>query len=519
MKATFAARLVDAARPWLAAACLLTGCGGSVSIEAEGKVGTEGGGSGADTGPTAGLGVGAGAGEGGDKPDGSGDAADPEATRLALLELSPATMPPVPADPTNKYSDDPAAAAFGKQLFFDPGFSGALLDDDNKGDRQALGAMGEAGKVSCAGCHIPADGFLDTRSARQTVSLAAGWGKRKTPSLLDIGHTKIVMWDGRHDALYNQPFGALENAVELNSSRLYAAQQIYRRYRDVYEKLFGAIGVPLDDVSRFPQMTGETTGCRKLVTDINGVSTGGDCHGMPGDKAEFDSIASQDDRDAVTRVWVNAGKAIAAYERLLTCGPGRFDAWVHGDTTALTESEQRGAKLFVGERADGTRIKNSCNTCHSGPFMSDQRFHNVGLEPGGVGPAGSFYSHGDTGAEAGLTAALADPLNVRGAFSDGDDGRLPKTVGAELSGAFRTPMLRCVAMRPTFMHTGQIQSLPAVVSFFNRGGDERGFPGVNELTPLNLTSQESADLVAFLETLNGPGPEEALKLQPELPAP
>jgi len=92
-------------------------------------------------------------------------------------------------------------------------------------------------------------------------------------------------------------------------------------------------------------------------------------------------------------------------------------------------------------------------------------------------------------------------------YSDGDDGRLPDAVGDEMLGAFRTPKLRCVAQRPSFMHTGQFRKLEDVVDFFARGGDRGGFLGENELERLELSSRDRADLVAFLRALDGPGPE------------
>ena len=107
-------------------------------------------------------------------------------------------------------------------------------------------------------------------------------------------------------------------------------------------------------------------------------------------------MLSQADQDAVTRVVVNFGKAIAAYERRLGCGSSRFDEWVHGREDALTESEKRGAALFVG------RAK--CDTCHAGPHLTDHAFHNVGLRPEEVSIA--FVDAGDVGASAGLAAAI-----------------------------------------------------------------------------------------------------------------
>jgi cytochrome c peroxidase len=226
-------------------------------------------------------------------------------------------------------------------------------------------------------------------------------------------------------------------------------------------------------------------------------------HGIPGDGAEFDGLAPAD-QEAVTEVVVNIGKALGAYQRLLDCGPGRFDSWMAGDEGALTPAEQRGAQLFVGA--------GKCVNCHSGPFFSDQKFHNVGLQPTVV--AVVFIDQDDRGAALGLAAAAADPLNSRGKYSDGDDGRLPESVPDDMLGAFRTPTLRCVARRPSFMHTGQIMTLGEVVSFFARGGDHFGFPGKSELEPLNLSQRDQRDLVAFLGTLEGPGPAAELLVDP-----
>jgi cytochrome c peroxidase len=144
--------------------------------------------------------------------------------------------------------------------------------------------------------------------------------------------------------------------------------------------------------------------------------------------------------------------------------------------------------------------------------MSDQKFHDVGLEPEVVQQA--FIDSNDQGAATGLAAALADPLNTLGVFSDGSDGRLPPAVTPAMTGAFRTPTLRCVALRPTFMHTGQIGSLADVVTFFDEGGNPTGYPGTSEIVALGLTALDESDLVAFLEALTGPGPDATLLAAP-----
>jgi len=129
----------------------------------------------------------------------------------------------------------------------------------------------------------------------------------------------------------------------------------------------------------------------------------------------------------------------------------------------------------------------------------------VGLSPAIVAVA--IQDTDDHGAATGVAAALTDPMSTAGAFSDGDRHALPAAPGTNLDGAFRTPTLRCAASHPSFMHTGQLTSLPQVLAFFDRGGDPQGSaPGTNELAPLGLSDAEQADLVAFVQALAGPGP-------------
>ena len=127
-----------------------------------------------------------------------------------------------------------------------------------------------------------------------------------------------------------------------------------------------------------------------------------------------------------------------------------------------------------------------------------------GLRPEVV--AAVFVDNGDRGAAQGLSERALDPLRIEGTFSDGNDGRAEIEIDASLEGAFRTPRLRCVAERPSFMHTGQLRTLDEVVAFHARGGDPAGYPGRNELSRLDLDVDERAAIVAFLGTLTGPGP-------------
>jgi cytochrome c peroxidase len=343
--------------------------------------------------------------------------------------------------------------------------------------------------VSCERCHRASAGFLDNRSARGQLSLASSWTRRRTPSLLDMGHATILTWDGRRDTAYNQIFGVIESPIEFNSSRLFVAQQIVRHYKAEYEAIFGT----LPALDAYEPIEPGDAGCAEL----------------PADPVSERCPKPGHDDPEVMQILVNMGKAIGAYERQLTCGPSRFDAWLHGDLDALSAEESAGAVVFV---------KAGCDTCHSGPALSDQQFHNVGaanLQPNFIEP------FDDPGAAAGLAGALADPLNARGAYSDGDDGRLD-FVGNDtsaLEGAFRTPGLRCVSRRPSFLHAGQKRSIEDVILLFDRGGDSVGFRGTKDplMVPLGLSDEERAELAAFLRALDGPGPAPEWLASPVLP--
>jgi cytochrome c peroxidase len=410
---------------------------------------------------------------------------------------------PPAQDASNAVADDPRARLLGQRLFFDPSLSGRLLEGDNDGSGGTLGKAGDVGRVSCSSCHVPESHFVDTRSPHHQISLAALWTHRRAPTLLDVAAMPLYNWDGRRDSIWSQAIGVMESEREFNSGRLFVAHQIVDHYRDEYTALFGDPPA-LDDPEQFPAMAPGDVGCVEL-TNAMGVTY--ECRGKPGDGAEYDGLAA-DKQEAVTRVMVNAAKSLEAYVRQLRCGASRFDQWLDGDDSAMTASEQRGAKLFIG--------RGHCADCHSGPNLSDGKFHNVGLRPGNVAVA--FTDTDDHGAATGVEALLDDPLNTKGSFSDGARPELPQSVDPKMEGAFRTPMLRCISEQPSFMHTGQLTSLDSVVSFFSRGGDRPGgYPGTNELESLDLDDAQRADLVAFLGALNGPGPDESLLSPPSAP--
>jgi cytochrome c peroxidase len=197
-----------------------------------------------------------------------------------LRNLWIGSLPPLAPDPSNKYADDPRAAAFGHKLFFDTRFS-------------------SNGKVACATCHQPDKLFQDGLPQAKGV----GTTPRRAMTIVGTAYSPWFFWDGRKDSQWAQALGPMENAKEHGGNRTLYAHLIAQNYRVEYEALFG----PLPDLNNLPPSAGP-------VDD-------------PIAHAAWDGMKTPD-REAVTRVYANMGKAIAAYDRKLMPGPSRFDTYV-----------------------------------------------------------------------------------------------------------------------------------------------------------------------------------------------
>ena len=386
-----------------------------------------------------------------------------------------------PADATNAVGDDPRAAALGQRLFFDARFSGPLAIADD-GANGGLGRAGESGRVACASCHDPSRGGVDHRSAGGT-SLGVGWTGRAAPTVYNAAYQPWLFWDGRRDSLWSQALGPTESPTEHDGSRLGVAHLLFDHYRADYEALFGPLPA-LSDLARFPAA------------------------GRPGD-ATYDGMRPED-RLAVDRVFAGFGKAIAAYERKLVDRDSPFDRFMHGERGALSAPAIRGAKLFVGRA--------SCDECHSGPLLSDGRFHNHGVPQ--VGP---HVRRPDPGRKEGIPGVLADPFNGAGVFSDDPTSGQKKLAGLQATpadeGAMRTPGLRGLGRTGPYMHTGGFPTLREVVDWYRRGAEDATVGPLDPASsrPLRLDDRDVDDLVAFLQSLDGrPLPEE-LVTAPVLP--
>jgi len=369
-----------------------------------------------------------------------------------LKNLWIVNLPPLPPDPSNRFADDPNAAEFGQKLFFDTRLSA------NE-------------RVSCASCHLPGRQFQDG------VPLAFGIGvtDRRTMTVIGTAYSPWLFWDGRKDSQWAQALGPLENPVEHGADRTMIAHLVSAYYADEYAALFG----PLPDLDHLPVRAGPVG---------NPIA------------AENWQAMTADDRGAVTTVFANLGKAIAAYERLLIPGASRLDHYIEavllGDrktaAALLTPDEVAGLKLFIG--------KAGCINCHNGPLFTNNDFHNTGV------PANPNLPE-DTGRARGVEQVLVDEFNCLSTYSDAEPQQCAElnflvSEGPQLVRQFKPPSLRSVADRGPFMHAGQFATLEEVLNHYNTAPAAPA--GHSELEPLNLSHQQLEQIIAFLKTLDSP---------------
>ena len=181
------------------------------------------------------------------------------------------------------------------------------------------------------------------------------------------------------------------------------------------------------------------------------------------------------------------------------------EATLVGDPGArqiLSPQEVNGLRLFIGA--------GQCVTCHNGPLFTDQHFHNTGVPPRDA-------ARPDHGRAAAIATLQADEFNCLGPFSDAKPAqcqelRFMVTDDAALHGAFKTPSLRGVSLRPPYMHAGQFASIEEVIAHYISapaavvGHTELGHgdPRHSKREPLRLSDPQVNDLASFLATLSGP---------------
>lgn len=262
-------------------------------------------------------------------------------------------------------------------------------------------------KISCASCHDLAKYGTDGEKTSPGHKGQRG-GRNSPPSFNAAGHI-AQFWDGRAADVEEQALKPITNPIEMalaNEGTIVTVLASMPEYAEAFKKAFPT------------------------------------------------------DKDAITTA--NVAKAIGAFERTLT-SPSKVDAFIKGDTKALTEEEKAGFQKFLSV---------GCNTCHGGPTFGGTEYKKLGF---------------------------AKPYpDVK------DNGRFDVTKQEADKHVFKVPSLRNVEKTGPYLHDGSIATLPEVVKLM----------GTYQLGK-DLNDADVASIVTFLKALTGEAPKVD---KPALPA-
>lgn len=228
---------------------------------------------------------------------------------------------------------------------------------------------------------------------------------------------------------------------------------------------------------------------------------------VPEYREQFAAVFGSDEITAV-----HLATALAAFERRFIFTDAAWDAYLAGDTSALTDRQKRGALLFYGELNPDV----NCARCHSGDLFTDNDYHNL-LVPQ-LGPGKGV---GENGRE--------------------DWGRSLVSFDRRDQYSFRTAPLRNVTLTAPYFHSGAYATLEGTIwhhaNIWQSAADydpsahlppayyssvrpfiseKQGYSAAPELRAgLPLTEQDVADLVAFLQALTDPAATDLSDFIPE----
>jgi len=262
--------------------------------------------------------------------------------------------------------------------------------------------------LSCNSCHLLAEYGVD----HQPVSDGhrGQMGTRNSPTVYNAAGHVAQFWDGRAPTVEEQAKGPVLNPVEMampSEQVVVAVLKSMPEYVAAFRKAF------------------------------------------PGAK------------DPVN--YNNLGQAIGAFERKLVT-PSRWDKFLGGDQTALTEAEKAGFNMFVDV---------GCAMCHSGVYVGAGSFQKLGL----VKP----WTH------------TQDPGRFQVSKQEAD--RM----------VFKVPSLRNIEKTAPYYHDGSVKTLGEAVRLMAEHQNGR-----------SITTAQVQSIVTWLKALTGPIPEDYIK-PPVLP--
>lgn len=360
------------------------------------------------------------------------------------------------------------------------------------------------GSVSCSSCHATNNAGVETTLAlHANLRGSPNSIHRNSPDLVNkvLGGRKFLFWDGRvalnSNGSFSTPAG---NNLPSGLDSLLAAQALFPMLSR--DEMLGYVpgsgsgtgenqtaGLVTDSVEANPAPVWQAIMSRvkanaSLLSEL---------------KAAYPAVAEAD--LGIQHV----ANALAGFQTR-RWNPARSTSNFHGylaGTQDLSDSAKRGGILFFD--------KAGCHRCHTGPLLSDQKFHNIAapqIGPG-FGSGASATPKQDKGRYeisgnpadlyAFLTPSLWEVKVTAPYLHNGVYSSLEKTIRHHLDATTRSQAFRCASDAPTLGGTPLAcrdnENAPALYA------DMIARLAPELRTPISLSDSEIADLIAFLNKL------------------
>ncbi len=263
-------------------------------------------------------------------------------------------------------------------------------------------------KISCNSCH-PLDAY-----GAQSTPVSTGYknqkGSRNAPTVYNAAGHFAQFWDGRAPNVEEQAKGPITNPIEMAMPSNAAAVEVIKSMPE-YVGLFQ---------NAFPE-----------------------------------------DKDPIT--YNNMALAIGAFERGLVT-PSRWDAFLKGDKSALSDTEKAGFNTFA---------TTGCQWCHYGPYVGGEVYQKLGV--------------------------------MKPWPSQTDQGLYQRTKSEDDKMVFKVPSLRNIKNTSPYFHDGSVETVERAIR--DMAVHQRG---------VTLTDAEVKRIGAWMDTLTGKLPISYIEM-PELP--
>ncbi len=271
--------------------------------------------------------------------------------------------------------------------------------------------LSKSGWITCNSCHNISTGGADNLP----TSIGHKWffGPINSPTVLNAKFNLAQFWDGRAKDLQEQAGGPIANPIEMGSNHELA------------------ISI-LQSIPQYVQWFEEVYGAKELLGN-----------------GKIDILKVTD--------------AIAAFEETLTTPGSRFDQWLSGYDSSITESEKQGYELFK---------EKGCISCHNGIGVGGNSYQKFGLA--------KPYDK--------------DPHTL---------GRYNVTKDEKDKYVFKVPLLRNIELTAPYFHDASTWNLSEAVNVM-----------AEYQLGISLSDDETEKIVAFLKTLTGEQPQIVFPILP-----